>query len=104
MNIAQIRIVDLEIPQPALRSKPRRRAWIHSAQRALPLNKYPEYARPGTPQPGMDETPTWVQVIAEDGTWGLGLCNFAALTAPVIEEIFAPPAHWARLPGHRIPQ
>ena len=90
MNIAQIRIVDLEIPQPALRSKPRRRAWIHSAQRALALNKYPEYAHPGTPQPGMDETPTWVQVIAEDGTWGLGLCTFAALTAPVIEEVFAP--------------
>lgn len=32
----------------------------------------------------------WVQVTAEDGTWGLGSCSFGAPSASVIETIYAP--------------
>lgn len=32
----------------------------------------------------------WVQVKAEDGTWGLGSCSFGATSAAVIEDVYAP--------------
>ncbi len=32
----------------------------------------------------------WVQVIAEDGTWGLGRCSFGAPVVALIETHFAP--------------
>ena len=41
-------------------------------------------------QPGIGGGVNWVQVIAEDGTWGLGRCGFGPPVASVIETIFAP--------------
>ena len=38
----------------------------------------------------MNESPAWIQVVAEDGTWGLGLCGFASVSVPVVEQVFAP--------------
>ena len=90
MKIAQVRVVDVDIPQPQPRSEPRRPAWTHSASRALPLSKYPEFVQPGPRHPGMNESPAWIQVVAEDGTWGLGLCGFASVSVPVVEQVFAP--------------
>jgi L-rhamnonate dehydratase len=90
MKISQVRIVDLNIPQPQPRTRPRRPSWLHSVQRAMPLSKYPEFAQPAAWHPGADETPVWIQVVAEDGTWGLGMSGFGALTAQVVEQIFAP--------------
>ena len=90
MKISSIRVVDLDLPHGQSISKPRRAAWYHSTLRALPLSKYPEYANPRIQQPGTDETPVWVQVTAEDGTWGLGACGFGSVSAAMIAEVFAP--------------
>ena len=38
----------------------------------------------------MDENPVWVQVVAENGEWGLGFSGFGAVTALVIDRVFAP--------------
>ena len=90
MKISQIRVVDLDIPLPQPRTPSRRPGWLKNVQRALPLSKYPEFAQPGAWHPGADETSAWIQVVAEDGTWGLGMCAFAAQTIPVVEQVFAP--------------
>ena len=104
MKISSIRVVDLDLPHGQSISKPRRAAWYHSTLRALPLSKYPEYANPRIQQPGTDETPVWVQVTAEDGTWGLGACGFGSVSAAMIAEVFAPPPRGSRLFRHRAPQ
>ena len=40
--------------------------------------------------PGMGGGPVWVQITAEDGTWGLGNCSFGAPVAAIVEQVFAP--------------
>ena len=61
-----------------------------SAPRNLPLKKYPEFSQSDNAVPGMDENPVWVQVVAENGEWGLGFSGFGAVTAVVIDGVFAP--------------
>ncbi len=90
MNIREIRTVDLKIPVAQPKSKASRPAWRMSAPRNLPLNKYPEFSQSDNAVPGMDENPVWVQVVAENGEWGLGFSGFGAVTAVVIDRVFAP--------------
>ena len=90
MNIREIRTVDLKIPVAQTKSKASRPAWRMSAPRNLPLNKYPEFSQSDNAVPGMDENPVWVQVVAENGEWGLGFSGFGAVTALVIDRVFAP--------------
>ena len=90
MKIREIRTVDLKIPVAQPKSKPSRPAWIKSTPRNLPLNKYPEFSQSDNAVPGMDENPVWIQVVAENGEWGLGFSGFGAVTAVVIERVFAP--------------
>ena len=40
--------------------------------------------------PGMGGGQVWVQIIAEDETWGLGACSFGDSVAVLINQIFAP--------------
>ena len=40
--------------------------------------------------PGMGGGEVWVQITAEDGTFGLGSCSFGEPTASVIDYIYAP--------------
>jgi len=90
MNISTIRTVKVNIPRTPSKSKSRRSSWSHTSPRALPLNKYPEFSRHPGAQPGIGGGVVWVQVIAEDGTWGLGRCGFGPPVVSVIETIFAP--------------
>ena len=90
MKITGIKVVDVEIPRVVAKSKPRRPSWIADATRAFPISKYSEFSHPDVPIPGMDETPLWVQITAEDGTWGLGRCGFASVAQSVIERVYAP--------------
>ncbi len=90
MKIKEIRTVDLKIPVAQPKSKASRPAWRMSAPRNLPLNKYPEFSQSDNAVPGMDENPVWVQVVAENGEWGLGFSGFGAVTAVVIDRVFAP--------------
>lgn len=90
MKITTVRTVQINFPRPQPKTPPRRPSWNKSAPRALPLNKYPEFSRLPGALPGMGGGAVWVQVIAEDGTWGLGQCSFGRPVATVIDDIFAP--------------
>lgn len=90
MKIASIRAVHVNLPAPTPTAPARRPSWNHSAPRALPINYYPDFSdKPGA-MPGMGGKTVWVQVVAEDGTWGLGRCSFGRTVAAVVDDIFAP--------------
>ena len=91
MKLKQIRAVSLSIPQNPPKTKPWRDGWNKLAPRALPINKYPEFSRDIGRMPGAQmQTDVWVQAIAEDGTYGLGLCSFGEPVAAIIDTVFAP--------------
>lgn len=90
MNIKKIRSVTLKIPSVSSKTKPRRPGWNTYSERAFPINKYPEFPKLHGTMPGANSlTSVWVQVISEDGTWGLGECNFGEPVASLIDYHFA---------------
>ena len=91
MKIKKIRAVSLNIPKIPPKSESRRPNWNNTSPRALPINKYPEFSTSHGKMPGANTSvSTWVQVIAEDGTWGLGETSFGEITAAIIDYHFAP--------------
>lgn len=90
MKIKSIRAVTLNIPRTPPRTKARRPNWNTHAARALPINKYPEFSRLIGTMPGANYPEVWVQVTAEDGTFGLGQCSFGELVASLVDYHFAP--------------
>jgi L-rhamnonate dehydratase len=89
MKIKEIRCVQINVPERKPRPKPTRPPWSDDAEVANPMSKFPRYKRyrpswlPAWPG-------VWVQVIAEDGTYGLGSTSFGRAVAAVIEDHFAP--------------
>ncbi len=91
MKIKAVRAVQVAIPLVPPRSASRRPNWNAHALRALPINKYPEFPTTHSKMPGANAfEDTWVQVIAEDGSWGLGQTSFGEITATLIDSHFAP--------------
>ena len=91
MKIKEIRAVTLNIPKIPPKSKSRRPNWNNSSPRALPINKYPNFLlNMGKCLGANSSEEVWVQVIAEDGTWGLGETSFGEITATIIDYHFAP--------------
>ena len=91
MKIKQIRAVSVEIPQSSPKSKARRTGWNERAPRAFPINKYAEFSGFHETTPGSKlNIPVWVQVVADDGTWGLGRCGFGDPVAVLIDSYFSP--------------
>jgi len=90
MKISKIRAVEIEFPETKISSQSRQDNWNSYAPRVAPLNKYSEFSRPNLLIPGTDLREVWVQVIAEDGTWGLGLCDFGEPCAAYIDYFYAP--------------
>ena len=91
MKIKQIRAVNVNLPKPQPKTPARRTAWSKHTPIAMPIGKYRDefYSQPGTYR-GIDGGSVWVQVVAEDGSWGLGRCHFGRPTARIIEDIYAP--------------
>lgn len=91
MKIKEIRTVRLSLPPTTPKTPPRRPSWNDTEPRGLPLNKYPDFP-PTTPAktPGIGGRPVWVQVIAENGTWGLGRCSFGEPVAALVDYFYAP--------------
>lgn len=91
MKLKQIRAVAVEIPCDPPKTKRWREGWNTLAPRALPINKYPEFSREFGQMPGSKtQVDVWVQAIAEDGTYGLGVCSFGEPVAAIIDYVFAP--------------
>ena len=90
MNIKKVRSVTLKIPSVSPKTKPRRPGWNTYSERAFPINKYPGFPKLHGTMPGANSlTSVWVQVISEDGTWGLGECSFGEPVASLIDNHFA---------------
>ena len=86
MKIKKVRAVTVNIPRKPTKSKSRRPNWNNTSPRALPINKYPEFSTQHGKMPGAGTSvEVWVQVIAEDGTYGLGQTSFGEITASIIE-------------------
>lgn len=54
------------------------------------MNMYPEFSRLPGKMPGGGMETVWVQVTAEDGTWGLGQCAFGEPVAAYVSTVLAP--------------
>ena len=91
MKIKSVRAVTVNIPRTPPKTPARRPNWNTHARRALPINKYPEFPRMHGAMPGANTSEEiWVQVVAEDGTYGLGQCSFGELSAALVDYHFAP--------------
>ncbi len=94
MKIKQVRAVSVRLPPVTPRTPARRPSWASHTPRGLPMGKYPEFPRLPGRSPGIG-TPlgggtVWVQVIAEDGTWGLGHGGAGLPVAALVDHHFAP--------------
>jgi L-rhamnonate dehydratase len=93
MKITAIRACRLEIPLDEAaageKTTARRPSWAEDAEVANPMSKFPRYKRHRSswmpPWPGV-----WVQVVAEDGTWGVGSTSYGRPVAAIVEDHFAP--------------
>ena len=88
MNIKSVRCV--QIDQPEIEPGPGTRpGWNTHAVRSQPIARYPEFIRVDGRRPGT--TPrVWVQIIAEDGTYGIGSCVHGEPAAALIDYYIAP--------------
>lgn len=88
MKIKEVRCIKLNVPEPPVRKnvKP---GWNSHAHRSQPIARYPEFTRVDGNRPGSTGK-AWVQITAEDGTYGLGSCSHGELAAAVIDYFIAP--------------
>ncbi len=81
--------MDIDLPVVTPKTPPRRKSWREYAPIGLPMNRYFPATVPSK-TPGIGGRRVWVQVIAEDGTWGLGATSFGQPIAFLIEQEYAP--------------
>jgi len=88
MKIKSVRVVQINGPvvQPGPDTKP---GWNSYAIRSKPIARYSDYTRVDGNQPGTVGK-AWVQITAEDGTYGLGSCALGPMAAPLIDYFIAP--------------
>ena len=89
VKIKEIRVVQVDIPSQ-VQTEGRRDPWVKDAEVANPMSRYPKYKRYRPSWMPKNWGSVWVQVIAEDGTYGLGQTAFGRPVAAVIEDHFAP--------------
>jgi|TARA_B100001964_G_C14261742_1_gene615972 L-rhamnonate dehydratase len=90
LKIKSIKAVKVRLREQTGSSKSRRPNWNNFSPRAMPVNFYSEFSNKPGGMPGGGLEPVWVQVIAEDGTWGLGQCAFGSPVASFVNEVIAP--------------
>ena len=90
MKIKSVKAVRVKLRQPATSTAARRDSWNKSAKRAMPINMYSEFSGLPGGMPGGGLESVWVQVTAEDGTWGLGQAAFGEPVAAFVNNVIAP--------------
>ena len=70
MKIKEIRAVAVDIPGN-VKTEGRRDPWVKDAEVANPMSRYPKYKRYRPSWMPKKWGSVWVQVIAEDGTFGI---------------------------------
>jgi L-rhamnonate dehydratase len=88
MKIKSVRVVQINAPvvRPGPDTRP---GWNSYAIRSKPIARYSDYTRVDGNQPGTVGK-AWVQITAEDGTYGLGSCALGPMAAPLIDFFIAP--------------
>lgn len=89
MKIKSIRAVNVAIPS-GVKTKGRRDPWTKEAEVANPMSRYPKYKRYRPSWQPQKWGSVWVQVTAEDGTWGLGQTSFGRPVAAVVDDHLGP--------------
>lgn len=89
MKIKTVRCVQINAPQ-AKANPSARPVWNEYATRSLPISRYSEFSRVTGKMPGTTMPNVWVQVIAEDGSYGLGRCANGEPAAALIDYYIAP--------------
>ncbi len=87
MKIKEIRAVHVDLPGQRPTSKPTRQGWAADAEVANPMSKFPAYKRHRSLWQAKWGA-VWVQVIVEDGTFGLGQTTFGRPVAAVVDDHF----------------
>lgn len=84
MKIKDIRVVQVQFPERKPTTPPRREGWGTQDEVANPMSRYPHIKRHRSLWLPKFEG-AYVQVIAENGAWGLGPLNPARPLVPVIQ-------------------
>jgi L-rhamnonate dehydratase len=89
MRIKSVRPVSIAFPRAAP-PKGRRENWHKHLPRGLPMNRFEDYppTLPGR-TPGFRGREVWVEVTAEDGSFGLGRTSFGAPVAELVRGEYA---------------
>lgn len=88
MKIKSVRCIQINAPvvHPDPDTRP---GWNSHAIRSKPIARYSDYTRVDGNQPGTVGK-AWVQITAEDGTYGLGSCALGPMAASLIDYFIAP--------------
>ncbi|HAA76309.1 TPA: hypothetical protein DCE37_14430 [Candidatus Latescibacteria bacterium] len=89
MKIKEIRAAQVEVPRAAKSGEARRDPWTKEAEVANPMSRYPHYKRYRPSWMPKKWGSVWVQVIAEDGSYGLGQTTFGRPVAAIVDDHFA---------------
>ncbi|MDA1280019.1 MAG: hypothetical protein O3B95_08250 [Chloroflexi bacterium] len=88
MKIKNVRCVHINAPvvKPGPDTRP---GWNTHAPRSQPIARYPYFKRVDGNKPG-STSKAWVQITAEDGTYGLGSFAHGPMGAALIDNFIAP--------------
>lgn len=89
LKIRSVETFRLEPPEPITRTKPRRTGQNKLSNRAYPIHFYAEFPRVHGNIPGEPSPEIWVKITAEDGTFGLGSCQWGQIVDPLIRSHYA---------------
>lgn len=90
MRITDIRMVQVTRRLPDDRAQRRGPTRSTTTDRAFPINHHPDISRRMVDIPGRSPGRAWVQITVEDGTWGIGWCDWPHLVEPLILDVYAP--------------
>lgn len=89
MRIKSIQAVRVDVPASPNPTPPLRPSWSDTTVRGGPLSRY-RYHDPSPESVRGPRDQVWARVVAEDGSWGLGLTGFGDPVASVIDSHLAP--------------
>ena len=89
MKIEKIRAVHVDVPSQVT-TEGRRDPWTVGAEVANPMSRFPHYKPHRSLWGPKKWGAVWVQVIAEDGTYGLGQTSFGRPVAAIVDDHFGP--------------
>ncbi|MGY8827702.1 MAG: enolase C-terminal domain-like protein [Candidatus Latescibacterota bacterium] len=86
MKIIEVQVCDLQPPDPEREgAAPRRASWTETFKQATPMDKFADPNLQRREPGGV----IWVKIVAEDGSYGLGMADTGHVAAILIKESLA---------------